>query len=71
LKVAAIGSAIGVVLALPLPKVFDSIFAGLHFSAPAVYPIVLVAMLLVAVAATYAPARRAVHVDPTTALRNE
>jgi putative ABC transport system permease protein len=71
LKVAAIGSAIGVVLALPLPKVFDSIFVGLHFGAPVVYPIVLVAMLMVAAVATYAPARRAVRVDPTTALRSE
>jgi len=71
LKVAAIGSVIGLALAVPLPKVFDSIFVGLHFGAPLVYPIVLVAMLMVAAVATYAPARRAVHVDPTTALRNE
>ena len=71
LKVAAIGSGIGLVLAAPLPKVFDAIFVGLHFGAPVVYPMVLVAMLLVAIGATYAPARRAVRVDPTRALRNE
>jgi len=41
LKIVAIGSAIGVVLALPLPKLFDSIFVGLHFRAPTVYPIVI------------------------------
>jgi predicted permease len=71
LKVAAIGSGIGLVTALPLPKLFDSIFVGLHFGSPGVYPVVVVAMLMVALVATYAPARRAMHVDPTTALRNE
>jgi len=71
LKVAAIGSGIGLAAALPLPKLFDSIFVGLHFGSPGVYPVVAAAMLMVAVVATYAPARRAMHVDPTTALRNE
>ena len=71
LKVAAIGSGAGLVLALPLPKVFESMFDGIQVGAPGVYPAVLVAMLMVAMAATYAPARRAMRVDPTTALRSE
>jgi putative ABC transport system permease protein len=71
LKVAAIGSCIGIVAALPLPRVFTSIFQGLIVSAPQVYPIGLVAMLLVAFGAILGPARRAARVDPTTALRNE
>ena len=71
-KVAAVGSAIGFTMALPLPKVFDSIFQGLiHVGAPAIYPIVLVAMLMVVFCATLGPARRATRVDATTALRNE
>jgi putative ABC transport system permease protein len=72
LKIAMIGSAIGFVLALPLPKVFDSIFEGaLLFGAPAVYPLVLAVMLIVAFAATFGPALRATRADPTAALRIE
>jgi putative ABC transport system permease protein len=71
LKIAAIGSAIGLVMALPLPKLFGSIFTGLSVSAYGLYPIVLAAMLLVAILATFGPARRATRVDPTAALRSE
>jgi putative ABC transport system permease protein len=71
-KVAAVGLAIGFTMALPLPKVFDQIFQGLlHFGAPAIYPIVLAAMLMVVFCATLGPARRATRVDATRALRNE
>ena len=70
-KVAAIGSAIGLVLALPLPKLFDSLFQGIHFAAPELYPVVLAVILVVVIFATYGPARRATRVNPTTALRNE
>ena len=73
LMVAAVGSAIGLVLALPLPKVFNSMFDGfLLFGAPpAVYVLVLGVMLMVAFCATFGPALRATRVDPTLALRNE
>jgi putative ABC transport system permease protein len=71
-KIAAVGLAIGFAMALPLPKVFDSIFQGLvQFRAPLVYPSVLAVMLLVVFCATLGPARRATRVDATTALRNE
>jgi putative ABC transport system permease protein len=71
LKVAGIGSAIGFALALPLPKLFESLFQGILISAPQVYPLVVAVMLLVAFGATLGPARRATQVDPTSALRNE
>ncbi len=71
LKIAAVGCAIGFIMALPLPRLFDMIFNGLLFGAPGIYPIVLGIMLLVAVAATLAPARRATRINPSAALRNE
>jgi len=70
LKVAAIGSCIGLALAQPLHRVFTSVLQGLIVSAPAVYPIVLVVMLL-AFGAIPGPARPAARIDPATALRNE
>ncbi len=70
-KTAAIGSAVGLVLALPLPRIFDALFEGTHFSAPELYPVVLAAILLVTAFATYVPARRAARVDPNTALRDQ
>ena len=71
MKMAAIGGAVGLVMALPLPKLFGAIFFDLHVSEPAVYFIVPVAILMVAMMATYVPARRAARVEPMTALRQE
>jgi putative ABC transport system permease protein len=70
-KMASIGAAIGLVLALPLPKIFEGIFYDLHVSEARLYFIVPVAILLVALFATYVPAHRAARVDPMSALRQE
>src|SRR6266853_1888899 len=71
LKMSAIGSAIGLALALPLPKLFDAMFYGLYLSELRLYFIVPTAILLTAMLATYIPARRAMRVDPMVALRHE
>jgi putative ABC transport system permease protein len=71
LKMTAIGAAIGFAMALPLPKVFDSLFFGIHVGDPRLYFIVPVAIIMVAILATYVPARRATRVDPMRALRQE
>jgi len=70
LKMTAIGAAVGLALALPLPRVFDSMFYGFHPREPRLYFIVPAAMLAVAILATYIPARRASSVDSMIALRN-
>jgi putative ABC transport system permease protein len=70
LKMTAIGAAIGLAVALPLPKVFGAMFDGFSFAEPRVYLIVPLAIIAVSMLATYIPARRAASVDPTIALRN-
>jgi len=71
MKLTAIGGAVGLALALPLPKVFNAMFFDLHVSEPQVYFIVPIGILVVAMFATYVPARRAARVDPMNALRQE
>ena len=71
IKMTAIGAAIGLAMALPLPRVFDALFYGLHVREPRLYFIVPLAILVVTMLATYVPARRALTVDPIAALRHE
>jgi len=71
LKMTAIGAAIGLLMAMPLPKAFEAMFYDLHIHEPGLYFIVPMAMALVAMLATYIPARRAMRVDPMAALRYE
>lgn len=71
IRMTAIGIAIGLAMAAPLPKIFDAMFYGLHAREPRLYFIVPLAMLLVTALATYIPARRALSVDPVMALRHE
>jgi predicted lysophospholipase L1 biosynthesis ABC-type transport system permease subunit len=70
-KTAAIGSALGLAIALPLPKLFESLFQGIRFVAPELHLMTLAAILLVTLFAIYLPALRAAHVDPKAALHNQ
>ena len=71
MKMTAIGAAVGLALALPLPKLFDAMFYGLHLREPWLYFIVPMAIMVVAMLATYIPALRATRIDPTVALRQQ
>ena len=68
---AAIGCTAGLLLALPLPRVFDSMFNGLHVRDPRLFFAVPIALFAVTMVATFVPARRALGVDPISTLRHE
>jgi putative ABC transport system permease protein len=71
MKISAMGLAIGTLFALPLPKLFRSMFYDFPASAPALYLLVPLVLLMIAAFAAYLPARRATQVDPMQALRQE
>jgi macrolide transport system ATP-binding/permease protein len=71
MKLAAIGTAIGVVIAFVLTKVMISFLFGIGSTDALTIIVVSVAALAVALLASYIPARRATKVDPLLTLRNE
>ncbi len=71
LKMACVGAAIGLLVALPLPRALAAMFDGMNTNHPQTFVVVLFAILLVATLATYIPARRASSIDPMRALRSE
>lgn len=71
MKLAGIGAAIGLVVAIGLVKLTTSLLFGLGPTDPFTFAVVAIAALAVALLACYLPARRATKVDPLVALRNE
>jgi putative ABC transport system permease protein len=71
LRLAAIGLAIGVALALLATRLLSGMLFGVSPTDPATYVAISVILICIAVLASYIPARRATNVDPMTALRTE
>jgi putative ABC transport system permease protein len=71
LLTAVIGLAAGLAGSLALSRLLASSLFGVQPTDPATLATVSVTVLLVALLASYVPARRAAVVDPSTALRAE
>ncbi|MGB7024075.1 MAG: FtsX-like permease family protein, partial [Candidatus Acidiferrales bacterium] len=68
-KLALLGVATGILAATALTRLMSSLLFGVSPSDPATLAAVAVLLMLVAMAACYIPARRAMRVDPMIALR--
>jgi len=71
MKLAGIGTAIGLVVAIVLAKVSTTLLFGLAPTDAFTFATVSIGALAVALLACYIPAHRATKVDPLIALRNE
>lgn len=71
LKLAAFGIALGLVAAAAATTIVKSLLFNTSTTEPAVYISLSVLLLAMAALACYVPARRAMRVDPVTALRSE
>jgi putative ABC transport system permease protein len=71
MRLSAAGIAVGLVAAFAVAGVLTSMLVGVQPTDPATYAAVAAIFFLIAVAASWLPARRAAGLDPTEALRKE
>jgi ABC-type antimicrobial peptide transport system permease subunit len=71
LVLSAVGVAIGLVLAFGLTRLMAGLLFGVEHTDPMTYMVVAAGLIVVALTASYLPARRAASVDPITVLRSE
>ena len=70
-RIVLAGVAIGAAAAVMVGRLVTTLLAGVSASDPITLVAVGAALLVVALAASYIPARRASRIDPATALRTE
>jgi putative ABC transport system permease protein len=70
MKLVSAGLAIGLAASLALTRLMTSLLYDVKPADPLTYVLVTLLLILIALAANFAPARRAVSVDPTVALRH-
>jgi predicted permease len=66
-----IGVAIGLVMAFALARGVANLFRGVRPDDPLVFATITAAIAAIAIVSSWVPARRAAHIDPMTALRDE
>jgi putative ABC transport system permease protein len=69
LRLAAAGVAVGAVAAVATTRVLDSMLYAVSPLDPVTFGVIAVIVAVISVLASYVPARRAVRIDPTEALR--
>jgi putative ABC transport system permease protein len=70
-RYAVLGVGVGLVAAYALTRLMASMLFGVTATDPLTFGLLAALMLVVAALASYLPARRALRVDPVTALRGE
>lgn len=68
---ALVGVTVGIGAAMGVTRLMSSLLFGVSPIDPLTYSLVAVALIAVALLASYVPARRAASVDPMVALRAE
>ena len=71
MKVTAVGLLAGLALAVVSGELLSSLLFGVKPSDPLIFGLVALFLAAVALPACYIPARRAVRIEPTQALRDE
>jgi putative ABC transport system permease protein len=70
-RLALIGIAIGIATSIALTRLMKTLLFGVSATDPLTFISVSILLIIVAVAACYVPARRAMRVDPMVALRHD
>jgi ABC-type antimicrobial peptide transport system permease subunit len=70
-RLTAIGLGAGLVLAFGLARMVSNLLRGVRPDDPVVFIGISLAIVAIALASSFIPARRASHVDPMQALRSE
>lgn len=71
LRLAVAGVTVGVIASLLMARLLSSLLFGISPADPLTFSAIVLVLVLVTVAACFIPARRAMIVDPVTALRYE
>jgi putative ABC transport system permease protein len=70
-RLAVIGAAIGIFLSITSSRFLGSLIYGVRRTDPLTFAVVICLLAVLALAASYIPARRAMRVDPRLALRDD